>query len=99
MKDFLSNDPVDKIMRLTEIPKYAVLELDIYIYYTYIYIYIYILYIYIYIYIYIIYIYIYIYLKNLNTFIVFFTNKHMPKQTMPVFYVNKTKFKPQATVQ
>ena len=23
----------------------------------------------------------------------------MPKQTMPVFYVNKTKFKPQATVQ
>ena len=23
----------------------------------------------------------------------------MPKQTMPVFYVNKTKFKSQATVQ
>ena len=23
----------------------------------------------------------------------------MPKQTMAVFYVNKTKFKPQATVQ
>ena len=23
----------------------------------------------------------------------------MPKQTMPVFYVNKTNFKPQATVQ
>ena len=23
----------------------------------------------------------------------------MAKQTMPVFYVNKTKFKPQATVQ
>ena len=23
----------------------------------------------------------------------------MPKQTMPVFYVNKTKFKPQVTVQ
>ena len=28
---------------------------------------------------------IYIYLKNINTFIVFFTNIHMPKQTMPVF--------------
>ena len=24
---------------------------------------------------------------------------HMPKQTVPFFYVNKTKFKPQATVQ
>ena len=23
----------------------------------------------------------------------------MPKQTMPVFYINKTEFKPQATVQ
>ena len=23
----------------------------------------------------------------------------MPKQTMPIIYVNKTKFKPQATVQ
>ena len=32
-------------------------------------------------------------------FIAFLTNTHMPKQTMSVFYVNKTKFKPQATVQ
>ena len=23
----------------------------------------------------------------------------MPKQTMPIFYINKTKFKPQATEQ
>ena len=29
----------------------------------------------------------------------FFTNIHMLKQTMPVFYFSKAKFEPQATVQ
>ena len=40
------------------------------------------------------------YLKNFNTSfrnnIIFFTNIPMPRQTMPVFYANKVKFKPQA---
>ena len=46
-----------------------------------------------------IYIYIYIHLKNFNISIQFaFRNIHLPKQTMPIFYVNKTKFKLQETV-
>ena len=43
---------------------------------------------------------IYVFEEFSYKFIVFFLTKtHVAKQTMPVFYVNKTKFKPQATVQ
>ena len=43
---------------------------------------------------------IYIFEEFQRKFIAFFlTNTHMAKQTMPVFCVNETNFKPQATVQ
>ena len=42
---------------------------------------------------------IYIFQESWYKFIAFFTNIYMSKQTIPVFYVKNTKFKPQATVQ